>query len=400
MSKRSTFLELRLLTLAVLATSGLSFATNILLANSMGPDVFGQYAYVLVLGALFGELVFFGSTEAGMRLESRYGERALDWILTTRILNFCLVAMGAVIAFFVSHEMTVLFALVVTLNSLSFATQYEAQGRNVRYASVYLVERILITVFIWIGLLSLDSGLMVWVFGTMAVFQGASLLFQYMENQTVKICIFWRGLFNVYKVGLFVLVFSMSKFSFGGVTRILIFNQLGEEQMGVFAAAWQFVPLSTLYFAQTTKTWRLQITRALKEGDTDGFLKNLKALTLVVMVPSLLAAILFWLFGDRIIGLLLSSAYWDASFLMPFIGAYFLVVGFDSILLLLAIASSKAMLAGVIYVLFGGLTILACLLGALGHALEGYLLTVVLGHSCAAGVLGLALFCSIRRSLG
>lgn len=382
-----------------LALSGLSYVTNLLLANSMGPESFGQYTYALVLGTLFGQAVVFGSTETGIRLKTNYGAEALDWILTARIVNFLLVLIGAVTAYLINSEEAVLFALVVTLNSLSFATQYEAHGRNVRYASVFLVERILITLFIWFGILFLDSHLMAWVFGTMALFQGASLFFQYIENRTTKISFQCKGLFNVYKEGLFVLVFSLSKFAFGGVTRLLIFNQLGGERMGIFAAAWQFVPLSTLYFAQTTRTWRLRITEALRDGDSYEFSQNLKALTLFVMVPSLLAAIVFWVFGHTIIGLLLTSEYRDAGPLMQYIGAYFLVVGFDSVIVLLAIAKSKAMLAGMIYLVFGGLTILACLLLAKDHGLEGYLLTIVLGHFLAAAVLGVSLSRSVRRSL-
>ena len=399
MSKSSTSFELRLLVIASLALSCLSYATNLLLANSMGPESFGQYTYALVLGSLFGQVVVFGSTETGIGLKTSYGSDALDWILTAKIINFFLVVIGAVTAFLINRETAVLFALVVTLNSLSFATQYETHGRNIRYASVFLVERILITLVIWIGILFLDSQLMVWVFGSMALCQGASLFFQYIENRTTKICFRSKGLFTVYKSGLFVLVFSLSKFSFGGVTRLLIFNQLGEAQMGVFAAAWQFVPLSTLYFAQTTRTWRLRITESIKDGDSYEFSQNLKALTLFVMVPSFLAAIVCWVFGPSIIDFLLSSDYRNAGSLLPYIGVYFLVVGFDSIIVLLAIAYTRAMLAGMIYLAFGGLTILACLHLAKNHGLEGYLLIIVLGHFLAAAVLGVALSRSVRNSL-
>jgi O-antigen/teichoic acid export membrane protein len=399
MFKSSTFLELRLLVVAGLAMSGLSYATNLFLANSMGSEKFGQYTYALVLGSLFGELVFFGSAETGMRLKANYGERALDWIFTAKIFNFILASIACIVSYFVMQETAILYALVVTLNSLSFATQYEANGLNVRYSFVYLVERVFITLFIWIGLFFIDNQIMAWVFGTMAMFQGASLIFQYNENRATRITFNWRGLSKVYSQGLFILVFSLAKFSFGGVTRILIFNELGKERMGVFSAAWQFVPLSTLYFAQTTKTWRLRITRSLDEGNTDEFRESVASLSFFVMVPSMLAAIIFWLFGKSIIGLLLSSEYQDAGALIPYIGAYFLVIGFDSVVVLLAIASSRAMLAGMIYLVFGGLTILACLLLSKDHDLEGYLLTILLGHFCAATALGLALSRSIWRSL-
>lgn len=399
MSKSPFLIELRFLVVASLIMSGFSYITNLFLAYSMGPEIFGQYTYALVLGALFGQVVYFGSAETGINLVTNYGEDALNWILTARIINFLLVSIGTLFVFLINSDTVTLFALVVTLSSLSFATQYEAKGRNVRYASVYLVERILIAIFIWIGLLKFDSHLLLWVFGTILVFQGASLVFQYTEHMATRITLNRKGLFNVYKEGFLVFVFALSKFAFGGVTRILIINQLGAERMGIFAAAWQFVPVSTLYFAQTTKTWRLQITRSLKEGDTDKFLENLKAVTLFVMVPSFFSAVVFWVFGREIIDFLLPSEYHDAGFLMPYIGVYFLVVGFDSVIVLLAIANSMVRLASIIYVAFSGLTIFACLLLSTDAGLERYLLIIVFGHFFAAAVVGGALFRSVRAAL-
>ena len=397
MSKSATSLELRLLVISGIVMSGFSYLTNLLLANAMGPENFGQYTYALVLGALFGQVVVFGSTETGIRLQTTFGAEALDWILTAKIVNFLIVLIAGLCVFLINSERAILFALVVTLNSLSLATHYEAQGRNVRYACIFLVERILITLFIWFGIVFLDKYLMVWVFAILALSQIVSIFFQYIENQAMKISFRRHGLLNLYREGFFVLVFSLSKFAFGGVTRLLIFNQLGGERMGIFAAAWQFVPLSTLYFAQTTKTWRLRITEALRDRDFDEFAQNLKALAFFVMIPSLLAATMFSVFGNTIIEFLLTSEYHDAGPLMRYIGIYFLVVGFDSVVVLLAIANSKAKLAAKIYLISGAVTIFVCFFMGEDQGLERYLLTIIIGHFLAVVILGLFLLRLFRR---
>ena len=88
MHRGAAFSEFRLLLVASLALSMLSYITNIFLANAMGPDIFGKYSYALVLGALFGQLVFFGTAEMGVRLKINHGDAALDWILTLKLVNF------------------------------------------------------------------------------------------------------------------------------------------------------------------------------------------------------------------------------------------------------------------------------------------------------------------------
>tara|TARA_R110002124_G_scaffold281837_1_gene456526 strand:+ start:5557 stop:6786 length:1230 start_codon:yes stop_codon:yes gene_type:complete len=399
MHRGAAFSEFRLLLVASLALSMLSYITNIFLANAMGPDIFGNYSYALVLGALFGQLVFFGTAEMGVRLKINHGDAALDWILTLKIVNFGLLLATALVSALFRGDALLIFGVIVALNSLCFATHYEVQGRNVRYAIIFLVERALITATIWFGLLVLDASYMIWVFGTLAVFQGGSVAFQYSENRQYRICLDLRALFIAYKAGIYVLSFELSKFSFGGITRLLIFNQLGDERLGVFSTAWQFVPLSTLFLAQATKAWRLRITECVDSGDTSAVWRHIRALVIVVMLPTLCATGIFFVVGDRIIASLFSTEYSDAGQLMPYIGVYFLVIGFDSIVILLAIATSMARYASIIYLFFGGLTVLACLFLMEGRGLPAYLVAIVVGHFSATITLAFFTKRSLRRAL-
>ena len=399
MPRGAALWEFRLLLLAGLAISTLSYVTNIFLANAMGPEVFGTYSYSLVLGALFGQLIFFGTSEVGVRLKISHGDAALNWILSLKLINFVLLMAAAFVSALIRNDLALVYGMIVALNSLCFTTHYEAQGRNVRYAVIYLFERALITSVILIGLLVLETGYLGWIFGTLALFQGASLAFQYSENRQYRPSIDMRGLLTTYQEGIYVLAFGLSKFSFGGVIRILIFNQLGNERMGIFSTAWQFVPLSTLYFAQATKAWRFRITESLDAGDASSVWRYIYTLAIVMMLPFLFVAMAFIFLGDHIIAFFFSSAYVDAGALMPYIGVYILVISFDSVVVLLAIATSRAQLASVIYLVFGGLTILACLFLVEGRSLEGYLAAIVIGHFLAAVSLAVFTTRGIKRVL-
>lgn len=396
-ANRSSFLELRALVFAGLVLSLLSYATSIMLANTLGPENFGQYTYALVLGTLLGQIVAFGTAEAGVTLKTKYGDKALDWILTTKFVNFVILSIGAFIAFWLSGAMISLFVLIIASNSLSFSTHYETSEQNIRYASIYLVERAIITLQTWVVIFFAERHILLWVFANVAIVQLASLIYQYIDRRVHNIHLNWWGLFKVYNEGLFVLVFSMSKFSFGGITRIIIFYRLGDGYLGLFAAAWQFVPLCTLYFAQTTKTWRLRINESLRARDAFAFSRNLKGLAFFVMVPALVGAVTFSVFGTRIIEFILSDQFKDAAPLMPYVGAYFVIVGFDSIVLLLAIAMGRSTLAGVVYLFFGGVTFIASCLLPSEYGLEGFLMLIVLGHLGAAVALSVNLLNSIRN---
>ena len=390
--------EFRILILASLALSALSYVTNIFLASKLGPEVFGRYSYALALGALFGEFIYFGTAETGMRLKTSHGDSALGWILTVKLLNFGLLLCGVVVGLAFGGDVAALFGLVVALNSLCFSTQYEANSRNGRYAIIFLLERVIITASFWIGLLMLEAGHMAWCFSTLLLVQGGSLAFQYWENRRYRLSFDRSALFQTYKDGFFVLIFGLSKFAFGGVTRILIFKQLGDERMGIFSVAWQFLPLLTLYFAQATKVWRLRITEALDSGDALAARKQILALCAAIFLPTLSASLIVFFFGHQIITFLFTEAFADAGGLMPYIGVYFLVAGFDSVAILLAIALSMSRVASVIYLIFGSATVLACLLFMGNKGLEAYLMTIIVGHLCAASLLTLIIARKIGRT--
>lgn len=387
MNKTGPFSEFRALLSATLFVAILSYATNIFLANQLGADTFGKYSYALTLGALFGQLICFGTNEVGVRLKTTYGAPALDWIFTLKLLNLIIIFGTLTVSVFASKHAIALLGLVVALSALSLTTHYEAHGKNLRYAKIFLAERSLITLLLWLGLLLSEVDDVAFIFITLFLVQTASLIFQYHDNQIKKPRLTLTGLSKAYRDGFYMLAFGLAKFAFGGITRIVIFHQLGDTKTGIFATAWQFVPLSTMYFSQAVKAWRVRITQAIISKDETAFRKQLLSISAAIFLPALFASSTLYLFGTNIIDLLFSQDYSAATELMPYLSLYLLVVGFDTVVVLLAVAISLSRFACFSYLVFGALTVLSCIFVLGDRDLNAYLLTIIIGHFAAAATL-------------
>lgn len=396
MVDRTALSEMRLLVMGALALAFLSYVTNIFLANTMGPEIFGKYSYILLVGGLLGQLTFFGTEEMAIRLKGSRGPAALNWILTVRFLNFCLLSTITFLIWLGGEGEEAFLGMIIALNSLSMATHYETQGRNLRYVSIFLLERLTITAALWVGILFIEGNYLVWILLSLALIQCISLAYQYLDIKDIRISNELAKLFIVYQQGFFILVFNLSKFAFGGVTRMLIFDHQGDRQMGIFASVWQFVPLGTLYFAQATKAWRLRITEALDANKRNDVREHILALSMVVMLPTVLSSMLLAIFGDHIIDLLFTDEFRAAAGLMTYLAIYLIVVAMDTIAVLVAISLSMLKIVSLIYIIFGGLVVIACFFVADQYGLEGYFIAIILGHLSAVVALGIAVLRALK----
>lgn len=387
--------DFRILVFVSLFQAGLSYTTNIYLANKMGVDVFGQYSYVLAIAAFIAMFINWGTAETAIRLKTTYGQYAMNDIFTVRLINFIIIGIVVLVFWVFVSDSIVLLSLIVAMNALSYSTQYEAKSLNVRYAKIYLVERIAISSLICLGLFLLESRYMAWVFSIIFLVQGTSIFFQYIDNTETKLRFKCSYLANVYRQGLFQMLFGLSKYSFGGITRIIIFQVLGDAKMGIFAAAWQFVPLSTIYFSQAVKAWRLKLTEHIDGRVRSEFIKNLTSLSFYVLAPAIFAFFTLAVFGAELIDLLFSVEFVGAKGLMFYIGIYFIVVGLDTIVLLLAVAVSVTHITSVLYLVFGGATVIFCLMAS-EPSLEFFVVTIIVGHSLAVATASLAVFLKIN----
>lgn len=375
-----------------------------MLANNFGPGMFGQYTYVLVLGALYSQLITWGTQETGIRLYTSFGKLVLSSILTVKLINFVLITIILSLYALFKFESIYLLGLVASMNALSYSTQYETKKANVPYAKIYFIERVLISMLILLSLTIFNIRHIGYIFFIMFSVQLLSLAYQALDNREFKVFLNFRDICVVYLNGVWLLVFSISKYSFGGISRIIIFSKMGDASLGLFAAAWQFVPLSTIYYSQAIKAWRLKITECIDRGEFYEFKSFLMSLSLSVFLPAFLGFAVFFAFGHSILGALFDASFGSAADLMPYVGAYFIVVAADTVVLLLAVAIKKSGVTSIIYLIFGFSTVLYIYISPSADNLTFFISSIIIGHCmavfCSAVFVGSALrqhFISVKH---
>lgn len=352
------FNDLQALTVLHLGAAGLSYASAIALAHYLGVENFGRYTYILVVASIFEQFVSFGSAAVAVRQYSQVGASYLPNLLFAKLANYAVVFTGAFIIGAWTGNDIYLLAVLLALIGFSFASNFECLRRNRTYSVIYLVERFAFSLVVLAALaFNMPGGLQL-IVGSLVIIQVASLLYQWRSSGAPRPVFDLGVISRVYRESAAALVFSVSKFAYGGFTRLFIFNAIGAVAAGEFAAAWQFFILSTLYFAQVERAWRMPLVLSIRERDKALFHKHTTETFLFLVLPAMLAATVFWYFGEAIVLLVFPDEFVLAGTLMPYIGVYFVVAALDVGTVLMGFSLGMHKQVSVIYVLFGSLVVM------------------------------------------
>ncbi|NOI24014.1 hypothetical protein F0243_12525 [Vibrio mediterranei] len=154
----------------------------------------------------------------------------------------------------------------------------------------------------------------------------------------------------LYKSGFNILSFTMSKYIFGGGSKIAIFHTFGAAVAGSYALAWQLVTLISILFTQIVRVWRLEITNKARDRDLSGALKSCHHMMSFVFVISIMTGICVFIGLDYVL------PYYNADFpdvrgLIIALLVYLPVIGFDYSVSVIAIAVNKTKLMRFVYFL-------------------------------------------------
>lgn len=352
------FSELRVLTVLHVAAAGLSYASTIALAHYLGVEDFGRYTYILVVASLFEQFVSFGSAVVAVRQYSQVGASYLPNLLFAKLANYSVVFAAALIIGAWTGDEIYLFAVLLALIGFSFASNFECLRQNRTYSVIYVVERFAFSLVVLAALaLNVPGGLQ-FILGSLIVIQIASLLYQWRRSGAIRPLIELGVVARIYREGAAAVVFGISKFAYGGFTRLFIFNAIGATAAGEFAAAWQFLVLSTLYFAQVERAWRMPLVLSIRDRDEATFHKRVFELFFFLVLPAMVAATIFWYFGEAIVLLMFPDEFALAGQLMPYIGVYFIIAALDVGAVLMGFSLGMHKQISATYLIFGSLVVL------------------------------------------
>ena len=143
--------ELSSLTGLNLLAAGLSYLLTIVIANTLGPNDFGIYSYIMLWGG-FASLIIVFSTDSTIPVQyvKLDDKQSVFNITQTRKFFFLLVWIDSMFLWYrytelglvISKNPEVLIGLIaLTLASFSFWNFYEIPKKNIKYAKIYFIER-------------------------------------------------------------------------------------------------------------------------------------------------------------------------------------------------------------------------------------------------------------------
>lgn len=369
--------------------AGLSYVLTILLANSLGPEQFGVYSYILILAAISTQVINFSTdiTAPVAALKKEDTASSFSAVVSVRVFLFSIVL--CISAFLSTYSAIESFGLVaLSLAALNLGFIYEVEQRNVRYSYIYMAERLVYVGFGY-AIVFLDVVSLWAIFSIAISVTSLSLAYQAHNNFAIVHKLRLSSVFAIetIKENVFLVLISLSTFAYGGFSRMILEHRLGVSKLGIYSAGWQIVLAGTIFQAQVSRIFRLQITKALLKKDRAELSIQLKRYFVFSTIPSIFIGFCTFVLADDIVFAIFKPEFHEVSMTVRALAVYFAVINLDGLASILwtAIGNRVEYFAITIassFILLAGLSILP------GDAeLVTFAITVVIVHGLSAACL-------------
>ena len=346
MSARRTLLNTFLsLTGAHAAMAAFSFATTILLANSLGAEVFGQYSYALAIGGYILTIAFVGMEQTQVRDLVQFPARTNEYVSGGFILAaimLLLASLGLLLSNVVLPAenslslVGVVLAIAIGAKALDLRSFYDASDRMKLHVSFLTIERFIYLGAVWLVFLFYRADLSI---RTLAILLTVStvigLVMQYVRaSKNVRIRINSQALNrskSILRNNLWIWGALLATLSFGGLSKIALRNISGDAELGGYAVAWQVVTVGSLLMSQVGQIGNPRLARVVV-GDIDVPLRN-RFMFRYFMISAAAGAIVGLpaiLFPHAILGLF-REEYISVAPAMRILGGYAIVIGISQV---------------------------------------------------------------------
>jgi len=403
-NNRKIISELASLTGLNLFVSGLSYIFTLVIANTLGPNDFGIYSYIMLWGG-FASLVIVFSTDSTIPVQyAKTNDKQSVFNITQTIKFFFLLMWTFSISLWykftkvesvISKNPEVLIGLIaLTLASFSFWNFYEISKKNIRYTKIFFIER-MFYLFLLGFFLYTNSFDILTIFSCLLVATVCSLLFQIKDNSNLiknfGIANF-QSVYSLFKANLPLVLIQLSTFVYGGFSRVILESKLGMEQLGIYSAGWQIILVITIFQGQVVKVWRCDLSNALinkKRGDIKHLISSY---LLFSTLPVFMLAIFISFFSYEIVSIIFSDEYILLATILPIFSLYFVFINLDSLAKILWTSIGNRMKYLTIS-LFFSIMLLVVLQSIPNNAnLELFALSVISVHGCSVIILLLVFY--------
>ncbi len=335
MKKQTQYIkQLFALTKNNLSVAVLSYFLTIKIATYLGSYYFGVYSYIMLLGSVFGILVNFSTNSTSTVLMAKYKSKLKVFHIVFSIRLFFLAILCCCIPFLMLKGTLITIGVIIfSISILNLSYFYELNRKNISYSYIFLMERLfylgIVAGLLFLKILTLQLILATYFFSIFI-----SICFQYWQNKkairTFKF-LKLKQLLEYLKGQVSLVIIEYSTFAYGGFSRLIIEGKYGMADLGVYSLGWQITMAATLFQAQVTRVWRLNITNALVNSNLIELKKLVKNYILLSTIPIVGIAGLITFLSAPFVSYLFGNEYASLTQLIPIFSVYFVVINLDTL---------------------------------------------------------------------
>lgn len=340
-SQRGRLKNLSALIIINIIIMGLGFITKIAIANILGKEVFGQFAYGIALGTLGMVLVRFGTDKTLVRDLIHYPENFVILVSSSILLRLAilpLVILGYILTKSYIPQIQAptlgiaLIAIATTIISLDLQGVYDSWHMMRRHAIYNLVQKCFYFSILWL-VITLDPETLSIELVGYSMFAAALIYLALQYNWAFKKINFTELNLKVVNIALtmgknnlLLYISAIGAIAIVTINQIILKSIHGDEQLGEYSAAWQFVSLTMILLMQISRVGSPMMAIATKNNTTTYqhkifFLKYL-SLMLFIAIP---IGILMFSYPELILSTVYKPEYITAAPAMKILGLYVLV---------------------------------------------------------------------------
>ncbi len=292
--------------------AGVGFVTQVKLANTLGRESFGLFAYGLAIAAYGGVFIRCGLDRTLVRDLIHYPERVGEFVTASLLLRwmlFALVTFALVVwklAAGAGSDISWGLLLVILANammSMDLQPVYDSWHEMSRHAVYNLIQRCVYFAAIWAMVVTAPALVGLLSIGMISL--GSVVFYLMLQHgwamSRMKLPVPGRRVFaaavNMAKGNLIIWLASVGTLSFGSLNQIVLKHYRGAEELGGYAAAWQMVSLATMLLYQVARIGNPMAAEIQRDGipwkDRNRFLAKYAFVMVLTAGPLAFAALCF-----------------------------------------------------------------------------------------------------------
>lgn len=412
-SQRKHVKNLSVLVFVNFLIAGLGFLTRVKIANTLGKEGFGLFAYALALGCYGAVVVRFGLERTFVRDLVHYPSRFAKLVVGSLVLRgfiLILVTLALIIwkLLFGNNELSWGVIAVVfgtSLMALDLRAVYDSWYEMSRDAIYNLIQRFCYYALIWIVVLFVPDELSIGLMGagtilsaTLYLFMQQRWVFKRIEFHKAKESLV-KGAIKLGYDNLLVWAATIGCLSFGVLNQLVLKSHKGNAELGGYAAAWQIVTIATLLLNQVARIGGPATARITREGTDKNtrrrFVVKYSGVMFATASPIAVSSLLC---PGLILRTLFRPEYASAAGTLRILGTYVMCFSLGLVASHYIVSARMEKLYFASVIAGGILSVLLCLLlipklGGIGAAIS-----LLIAHSMSMGFYWVAMILHVRNS--